>query len=383
MFKGWSIPAGSIFGVQLRLHITFLLLFLLVIMQTSEAKVAPGRGAALFLIVLFSVLLHEIAHGLVAGYSGALPKFLVLLPIGGVGVGEPEAAPHRNPEAKRKAPNTWDEVRIAVAGPIANALAGLVVYATVVSLMGPNVDLWSKPLVTTANLARSAMWINFGLAALNLLPAYPLDGGRMLRAWLANNPPDGAGDPWQYATRKSVNLGQGFAMFFTLLGVIGQVNVWVVLIGLCLFVAAYIEDRTLLFQMVSENVRMEDIMLTEFSTLSPADTLEDALGKAVHTLQDDFPVVRGQDLVGVISRGSIVQALRRHGNGYVQSAMGKAGDVVRRDESLASALRKLTARGVNMIPVVDSERLVGIVTLQNLTHNMTLLAERQRMREEE
>ena len=125
---------------------------------------------------------------------------------------------------------------------------------------------------------------------------------------------------------------------------------------------------------------MEDIMLTDFSTLSPADTLEDALHKAVHSLQDDFPVVRGSDLVGVINRQTIVDRLRREGNGYVQAAMSKAFEIASKSESLASAFRKLTGRGLTLIPVVDEERLVGIVTLQNLMHSMGLLAESRRLR---
>src|SRR5207253_5031704 len=121
-------------------------------------------------------------------------------------------------------------------------------------------------------------------------------------------------------------------------------------------------------------------MLTGFSTLSPADSLEDALSKAVHSLQDDFPVVRGSDMVGVISRHSILEALRSEGNGYVQSAMNKAYEVAHRGESLASAFGKITHRGATLIPVVENERLVGIVTLQNLMHSMTLLAETRRLR---
>jgi CBS domain-containing protein len=124
-------------------------------------------------------------------------------------------------------------------------------------------------------------------------------------------------------------------------------------------------------------------MLTDFATLSPADTLEDALSKAVHTLQDDFPVIRGTDLVGVISRQKIVEALREHGNGYVQSAMNKAFDVAHRKESLAAAFRKITSRGSTLIPVVDENHLVGIITLQNLMHSMGLLAESRRLKREE
>src|SRR5258707_6987641 len=102
------------------------------------------------------------------------------------------------------------------------------------------------------------------------------------------------------------------------------------LVGFFLFVSVQLEERSVMFQWVLENIRLEDIMLTDFATLSPADTLEDALTKAVHCLQDDFPVVRGSDMVGVISRQSILKALRSEGNGYVQSAMNKVYEVAHR-----------------------------------------------------
>jgi predicted transcriptional regulator len=160
----------------------------------------------------------------------------------------------------------------------------------------------------------------------------------------------------------------------------GMWNTWLMMIGFFLFVGAQLEERSVMFQTVLENVHMGDVMLTDFSTLSPADTLEDALHKAVHTLQDDFPVIRGTDLVGVISRQNILEALRAEGNSYVQSAMNRAYEVAARSDSLASAFRKITARGMTLIPVVENERLVGIVTLQNLMHSMSLLAESRRLR---
>ena len=107
--------------------------------------------------------------------------------------------------------------------------------------------------------------------------------------------------------------------------------------------------------------------------------MQDALHKAVHSLQDDFPVVSNGDLIGVITRQTIVERLRQEGNGYVQAAMSRAFEIAGREESLASAFRKLTSRGLTLIPVVDQERLVGIVTLQNLMHSMGLLAESRRL----
>jgi crotonobetainyl-CoA:carnitine CoA-transferase CaiB-like acyl-CoA transferase len=132
----------------------------------------------------------------------------------------------------------------------------------------------------------------------------------------------------------------------------------------------------------SWGVHLEDIMLTDFATLSPADTLEDALDKAVHSLQDDFPVIRGSDMVGVISRQKILEALRVEGNGYVQAVMNRIFEVAQKGESLASAFRKLTARNLSIIPVVEDQRLVGIVTLQNLMHSMALLAESRKLRKQ-
>jgi CBS domain-containing protein len=152
------------------------------------------------------------------------------------------------------------------------------------------------------------------------------------------------------------------------------------LAGFFLFVAAQLEDRSAVFQSVLEQVRLEDVMLTDFSTLSPADTLEDALHKAVHTLQDDFPVVRGCDMVGVISRQKVLAALRASGNGYVQSVMNRVFSVCQSGDTLASAFRKLTSQGVTVLPVVNSGRLVGIITLQNLMHSMSLLAETKRLK---
>src|SRR5207253_10603830 len=124
-------------------------------------------------------------------------------------------------------------------------------------------------------------------------------------------------------------------------------NAWLTMIGIVIFSAAQLEERAIVFQSVLDNVRLEEVMLTDFATLSPADTLEDALEKAVHSLQDDFPVVRGSDMVGVISKQKILESLRVEGNGYVQAVMNRLYEVAQKKESLASAFRKLTARNLS------------------------------------
>jgi CBS domain-containing protein len=189
------------------------------------------------------------------------------------------------------------------------------------------------------------------------------------------------------ATQRAVRIGHVFAILFMMLGMLlanrpetRADGLWLLMIGFFLFAGAQLEERSAVFHSVLQSVRLEEVMLTDFLTLSPADTLEDALDKAVHTLQDDFPVVRGSDMVGVISKQKILDALRSDGNGYVQAAMNRLFEVANKQESLASAFRKLAARNLSIIPVVDEQRLVGIITLQNLMHSMALLAESRKLR---
>jgi Zn-dependent protease/predicted transcriptional regulator len=366
--RSWSIPIGRVLGVELRVHVTFLFLlaFVLLYDPTGGGTSAVLRAMALTGLVLISVVLHELAHAVAAAHMGAPMRASILLPIGGIPMAEANAQPDPSQTLLRR------EVFIALAGPVLNLLiAGI--CGIVLLALGSKADIWKAPPVTLTDLGRSFFWINASLFVFNILPAFPLDGGRVFRALRART------RDFRAATRQAVNLGHVFAALFMLAGITSQ---WLVLIGLILFMAAQMEERTVMFQSVVEAVHMEDIMLTEFSTLSPADTLEDALNKAVHSLQDDFPVIRGEDLVGVITRQAIVERLRREGNGYVQSVMNKAFEIASRKESLGSAFRKLTRRGLTLIPVVDEDRLVGIVTLQNLMHSMGLLAESRRLRKQ-
>jgi Zn-dependent protease/CBS domain-containing protein len=372
----WSIPAGRLFGTDIRIHVTFLFLLFFIWLTESgpHGPVYPARGVALVGIILASVMAHEFTHLFTALKFGVIPKSVVLLPLGGVSmVDETQQAFESTPESWKK------DIRIAAVGPVANLIIALVAGAIVLNV-APQINLWAHPYLSSGHLLRSFVWCNLGLGLLNLIPAYPLDGGRVLRAVFSmkTNP--------IHATRRAVSIGQSIAMVFMLAGMVqyferaGMESAWVALIGFFLLLAAQLEERSAVFHSVLETVRLEDIMLTDFASLSPADTLEDALNKAVHCLQDDFPVIRSGDMVGIISRQKIVHALRAEGNGYVQSAMNRIFDVAQKKESLASAFRKLSSRNLSLIPIVEDQRLVGIVTLQNLMHSMALLAESRRLR---
>jgi Zn-dependent protease/CBS domain-containing protein len=383
--KSWSISIGRVFGVELRLHLTFLLLLAIVWVTESGPQGAAGawRGLALVGIILLSVLFHEFGHLLVAKGAGVPARSIILLPIGGVTLMDESRMQNSGIAPGGSGVPVWKrDIRIAIAGPLVNLAIAFLVGGILLAV-APDVGLTTRPLLHSSHLLRSLFWANLYLAICNLLPAYPLDGGRVLRALFSRSM------EMVRATRRAVTVGQSFAILFMLGGMLwnflfgGAVwTLWLTLLGFFLFVGTQLEERSVVFQSVLEKVCMEDVMLTDFATLSPADTLEDALEKAVHSLQDDFPVVRGSDMVGVVSKQSILQALRAQGNGYVQAVMSRVFDVAQRRESLASAFRKITARGLTIIPVVEDQRLVGIVTLQNLMHSMALLAETRKLRRE-
>jgi len=215
------------------------------------------------------------------------------------------------------------------------------------------------------------------LGLLHLLPAYPLDCGRLVRNAFALK--HGSGP----AGRAAAGLGQVLALATILAGILAR-DYWLSLAGLFIMVGAQIEDQGVFFQSVVDTVRMREVMLTDFATLSPSDTLADALYRCVHSLQEEFPVVRGPQLVGIISRQRIVDALRNEGNASVQSVMSRAFQVARPEDTLGATIRRLTAgHGLTLIPVTESGRVVGIVSVQNLMSSMSLLAEQRRIERQE
>ena len=376
--RSWSIPVGRLFGVEIRVHLTFVFLLAFVWMAESAMKgnSTPGRVLILVGIIFGSVVLHELGHALVAQREGLQAKAIILFPIGGITLlDDVVAGPTPGVVAWKR------DIRIALAGPLVNIAIGLISAAVVLTRF-PEAQLWTKPLIHSNHLLRSLVWSNLYLGVFNLLPAYPMDGGRVLRALFSR------GMDIVQATRRAVSVAHALATLMVVVGMLLLIpgghpdSSYLVMLGFFLLIGAQFEERSAIFQSVLETVHLEDVMLTDFATLSPADTLEDALEKAVHTLQDDFPVVRGGDMVGVISKANILQALRAEGNGYVQSVMNRIFEVSTRTESLASAFRKLNSRNLSIIPVVEEQQLVGIVTLQNLMHSMALLAESRKLRKE-
>jgi CBS domain-containing protein/Zn-dependent protease len=355
-------------GVEMRVHVFFPLLAVVCLGLSGSDGVMRGLG--LFLALVAAVVVRETARLLVAAWLGLRLRAILLLPIGGLFA-------YADPESQENSAQGGGQFAIALAGPVANLLTALVLAAAFMGAGGDGLKLFDPPLVSSAWLLRSMVWMQVGLGVLHLLPAYPLDGGRLLRGSFARK------HGFAPAGRMAAGLGQVLALATMVSGMLLH-DYWPIIAGFFIMIGAQIEDQGVFFQSVVDTVHMREVMLTDFATLSPSDTLADALVRCVHSLQEDFPVVRGPQLVGIISRQRILDALHTDGNGYVQAAMSKAFQVARPEDTLGAAIRHIQAgRGLSLIPVADSGRIVGIVSVQNLMSSMSLLAEQRRIEREE
>ena len=355
-------------GVEMRVHAFFPLLALVCLVLSANSG-GIGRGFGLFLVLVIAVVAREIARLIVAAWLGLRLRAVLLLPIGGLYA-------YANPESQEGAGQGSAQFFLAFTGPVANLATGLVLAATFIGA-GGDVHLLSHPFVTAAYLLRSMVWMQVGLALVHLVPAYPLDMGRLIRGSFARK------HGFAPTGRAASGIGQALALL-AMIGGMALHNYWLIIAGFFIMIGAQIEDQGVFFQSVVDTVRMREVMLTDFATLSPSDTLADALVRCVHSLQEDFPVVRGPQLVGIVSRARIVDALRNDGNGYVQSVMSRAFQVARPEDTLGTTIRRLTAgHGLALIPVAESGRVVGIVSVQNLMSSMSLLAEQRRIEREE
>jgi CBS domain-containing protein len=358
-------------GVELRVHAFFpLLAFVCFALSSADGgSYAITRGLGLFLALTFAVLIRETARLMVTAWLGLRLRAILLLPIGGLFA-------YANPESQENANSGAGQFAIALAGPLANLATALILAATFLGASG-DIRLLDQPLLSSTALLRSVLWMQIFMALIHLLPAYPLDCGRLIRGGFARK------HGFAPTGRAATGIGQVLALAAMVGGMLLH-SPWLIIAGFFIMVGAQVEDQGVFFQTVVDTVQMREVMLTDFATLSPSDTLADALGRCVHSLQEDFPVVRGPELVGIVSRQRIVDALRNDGNGYVQAVMSRAFQVARPEDTLGTTIRRLTAgHGLALIPVTESGRVVGIVSVQNLMSSMSLLAEQRRIEREE
>ena len=401
----WSFSIGRIFGVQVRLHSFFFFLLILCVTWSSAIGRPPFRGIMLWLLLLLAVVVRETARALAAAWFSLDLRSILLLPTGGIQA--------YNTPTPNTALQAHVEKRMAIVGPITSVAFGLTLAALALTV-APTVNLFEPRWVTPAHLVRTAVWLNLLLAAVNLLPAWPLDAGRVLRTELLQTDETPLPDPGLEAPRAPIlartsflrmastsparrvltSLSPAIAIFLIVYGLL-SVNWWLIMAGLGILLGAHIERQGLLLQTGLDQVLVQDVMLTDFSFLSASATLDDALEHARHSLQDVFPVVRGSSIVGAIARQSILEALEQGPNTYVQGIMTRSLHTSTPTESLPAAIARISSQAANaqpdpnaatarkddstaaqLIPILQGDRVVGILTPQNLHRSMSILPRR-------
>ena len=356
----WSFSIGQVKGTVVRIHFTFLLfLAWIVLAANTEGGARAALSAGLFFILLFaSVLLHEFGHIFVARRFGVRTPTVTLLPIGGV------AQMERIPEQPSQ------ELAISLAGPAVNLVIG---GAIVLALGG----LPSHPDMELTNLGQ-AFWThlafaNLALALFNLLPAFPMDGGRALRALLA------ARLGYARGTKAAAAVGQLLAILLGLFG-IASGNLILALIAMFVFLGAGAEAAGAKLRGASLGALASDLMITRFETLRPDEPVERAGQALIQTHQREFLVVDGQGrLQGVLTRDQIAGAIRKGPSDAAISGVMDRDVPVVSPLHLADHVVQLLQGGAPAVAVLEAGELIGMITLDNVTEYI-LLADSRRTR---
>lgn len=293
----WSWRVGRIAGIDVYVHSTFLLLlgWVASFYYLERHRVADAVSGLIFIVTLFGIIvLHELGHALTARRFGIQTRDITLLPIGGV------ARLERMPDDPKQ------ELLVALAGPAVNAVLAILLLLLLIPLSGlgrlTNVTLVGGPFLVRL------FWVNVGLALFNLLPAFPMDGGRVLRAILAMRM------NYVNATQLAAHVGQAFALALGLAGLFG--NPFLIFIALFVWIGAAQEAAMVQMKAVLAGIPVQQVMITDYEALSPQDHLDKAIERILAGFQQDFPVVANNRVVGVLTRKNLVEQLAKHGSDF-------------------------------------------------------------------
>jgi Zn-dependent protease/CBS domain-containing protein len=352
----WSTRIGTFAGIGVYVHTTFLILIAWVAFahwQVEQSVGAAVRGVAFILALFGCVVLHEFGHALTARRFGIKTRDITLLPIGGL------ARLERMPDDPRQ------ELWVALAGPAVNVViaAALFVVLQTTGTLAPVATLG----VTTGSFLERLMIVNVILVVFNMLPAFPMDGGRVLRALLAIRM------DYTRATQLAASIGQGMALLFGLAGLF--FNPFLLFIALFVWIGAGEEAAMTQMKSALGGIPLERAMITDFRTLAPTDSLARAVELLLSGAQQDFPVVDARAVVGVVTRGDLLTALAR------QEQRSPVTQVMRRDFMVADpsdmldvTFQRLQGHDCRTIPVVRRGDLVGLLTMDNVGEFLSVQA---------
>ncbi|HWO13903.1 MAG TPA: site-2 protease family protein [Polyangiaceae bacterium] len=352
--SSWSWRIGSLAGIPIRVHATFWLLLgwiaLTHILQGHGAR-AIAAGLLLILSIFACVVLHELSHALVARRFGIGTLDITLLPIGGM------ARLEKMPEKPSQ------ELLVALAGPVASLAIAAALFGTLELLDAPTA-LESLQVVGGPFLTK-LMWFNVILAGFNLLPAFPMDGGRILRAGLAMRMDRGR------ATEVAARIGQGVAM---LLGIWGfAYNPFLVIIAVFVWMGAKSEASLVQLRSALHGMPVRQAMITEFRVVAPEDSLSRAVDLTLAGFQQDFPVLEGTRLVGIVTHADLLAGLSKYGaDAPIRRVRQQTVATAEPDELLELAFERLQSRQGRALVVVHDGAVVGLITPHNIGELLTM-----------
>lgn len=355
-WSGWSLHLGRVAGIDLYMHATFPLLFVWVgFLYWVQTGTLGGVlfGLAFIAVLFFCVVLHEYGHALTARRYGIGTRYITLLPIGGL------AALEKMPR------EPMQEIIVALMGPAVNiAIAfGLFVLLSLTGNWAPMDP--EAPLMMPANFLQSVLFANIFLAVFNMIPAFPMDGGRVLRAALTFRMGRDS------ATTLAARIGQTLAIGFGILGLFG--NPFLILIAVFIWIGAASEAGATLLETQLRNKPVARAMITDFHTLAPNAPLSHAVDVTLAGKQTDFPVLDGNRVVGVAHQTSILRGLRDYGlDGQVADIMTEAVTADRRDD-LATLLEALQQDPESrLVCIMDRGALVGVIDMENISEYLRI-----------
>jgi len=349
----WSLKIAKIAGIEVYLHWTFIVLLVGVLVGGLRSVNLEGGNlnGFWFIILLFLfVLLHEFGHALMGKRFGVKTNHITLLPIGGV------AAMEHIPE------KPWQEMLIALAGPAVNFVLalGFLLFLGISGHVPAFSDWWSP--VSNDNMVYSLFTTNVMLFSFNLIPAFPMDGGRVLRALLAMK-------YGRYkATNLAVRIGQLLAIGFVLYGLIPSTgNIWMVFIGVFIYLGAGAEGNYESTRSALVKYKVRDAIMHHFSPLQSSDTIGTAVKMLLDGQEKEFIVVENDAVVGTLNRNEMIEGLGHFGKEAVLSeVMNKVVLRLEPEMQLDEVYDQMTDENVEIAPIFENNQLIGVLNRDNI-----------------
>lgn len=344
----WSLRLGKVAGIDVYIHATFFLLIGWVALSywmQEHSLAATLLGVGFILTIFACVVLHEFGHALTARRYGIKTRDITLLPIGGV------ARLERMPE------DPAQELWVALAGPAVNLVIAVLLYLGLYATR--SLEPLSRWSLTEGPFIQRILLLNVALVLFNMLPAFPMDGGRVLRALLATR------IEYTRATHIAANIGQGMALVFGFLGFFS--NPFLLFIALFVWIGAGQEASMTQLKSALGGIPIGRAMITDYLTLSPGDSLGRAVELTLAGSQQDFPVEENGRVVGVLTSAGLMQALARGGEGLaVSEVMQRDFQMIDSSEMLDTIVPRLQECQCRTLPVTHNGRLVGLMTMDNI-----------------